>query len=114
MTRVSWVNLVLGVWLVIAGLILPHTSGLSVTEDVIAGSIVALASLWAAQAFRPTVSLIASWTVALVGLWIGCAPFVLGYERARLNVMNQIIVGFVIAALAIVNTRRKAAIVDNR
>ena len=114
MARISWVNLVVGVWLVAAGLLLPHRSGAAVTEDIIAGSIVALASLWAARAYRPTVSLIASWTVALAGLWILVAPFVLGYERPRASVANEVVVGLVVLALAAINTRRKAALVDNR
>jgi uncharacterized membrane protein YGL010W len=114
MTRISWVNGALGVWLVIAAFALPHASGAAITEDVVAGSLVALASVWAARAYRPTVSLIASWTVALTGLWILCAPFVLGYERARPAVIDEIVVGVAIAALAVVNTRHKAAVVDNR
>lgn len=114
MTRISWVNLAVGLWLVVAGLVLPHASGAAVIEDIIAGSIVALASLWAARAYRPTVSLIASWTVALTGLWILAAPFVLAYERARASVVNEIVVGVVILVLAAFNSRRKAALVDNR
>lgn len=114
MTRISWVNMAAGVWLIIAGLVLPHRSGAAVTEAIIAGSVVALASLWAARAFRPTVSLIASWTVALTGLWILAAPFILGYDHPRVSVANEILVGLVIFALGAVNTRRKAALVDNR
>lgn len=114
MTRISWVNLAAGIWLVVAGLVLPHASGAAVTEDIIAGSLVALASLWAARAYRPTVSLIASWTVALTGLWILAAPFVLAYDRARGSVLNEIVVGAIVLVLAVVNSRRKAALVDNR
>lgn len=114
MTRISWVNLGVGIWLVVAGLVLPHASGAAVIEDIIAGSIVALASLWAARAYRPTVSLIASWTVALTSLWILAAPFVLQYDRARASVANEIVVGAVILALAALNSRRKAALVDYR
>lgn len=114
MAWISWLNVGLGIWLVAAGLILPHASGVGVTEDVVAGSFVTLASLWAARAYRPTVSLIASWTVALTGIWIGSAPFVLEYERARGSVINQILVGFAIALLAGTNTYRKAGLVDNR
>jgi hypothetical protein len=114
MTRISWVNVALGVWLVIAAFALPHSSGAAITEDVVAGSVVALASLWAARAFRPTVSLIASWMVALTGLWILSAPFVLGYEGARPSVVNQVLIGCAVAVLGALNTRRKAALIDNR
>ncbi len=114
MARISWANLVAGVWLVAAGLILPHRSGTAVTEDIIAGSIVALASLWAARAYRPTVSLIASSTVALAGLWVLAAPFVLHYDRPSVSVINDVLAGLAILLLAAVNTRRKAALVDNR
>jgi hypothetical protein len=114
MTRTSWTNVALGIWLVVAGLVLPHVSGAGVIEDVVAGSIVALAALWAARAYRPTLSLIASWTVALTGLWIVCAPFVLAYERARPAVINQVVVGVAIVALASVNTHRKAPLVHTR
>ena len=111
---ISWLNVALGIWLTAAGLVLPQTSGAAVTEDIVAGSFVALASVWAARAYRPTVSLVASWTVALTGVWIFSAPFVLEYERARVGVLNQIVVGVAIAALAGANTYRKAGLVDNR
>ncbi len=114
MARRSWVNVALGIWLIIAGLTLPNVSGEGVTEDVIAGSIVALVSVWAARAYRPTVSLVASWTVLLSGLWVVCAPFVLTYDRAQPAVVNQIAVGVAIVALAGVNTLRKGALVHNR
>ena len=114
MARISWVNAGLGIWLIVAGVLLPPVSGVGITEDIVAGSFVALASVWAARAYRPTVSLIASWTVALTGVWIFCAPFVLAYERARTAVINQILVGVAIAALAGTNTYRKARIADNR
>ena len=111
MTRLSWINTAAGVWLILAGLVLPHRVGTAVTDDIIAGSIVALASVWAARAFRPTVSLVASWTVALAGLWILTAPFVLGFEGVRPAVINDWIVGTTILTLAAVNSRRKAALI---
>lgn len=96
---ISWVNVALGIWLVIAAFVFRHSIGGGITENVIAGLFVCLAALWSAVAFRPQLSLIASVTVVLTGLWVLVAPFVLGYERESAAVANDLIVGIAIAAL---------------
>lgn len=100
MNRLSWINLVLGLWLVAAGFVLGHATGNAVVEDVITGLLVALGALWAARAYQPALSEAASWLVALTGLWIVIGPFALGYERPSLPVANDIIVGLAICTLA--------------
>jgi hypothetical protein len=103
MTRISWINVALGLWLAVAAFALAHSSGVGVTEDLISGSVVALSALWAARAYRPRISIVASWTVALVGLWVAAAPFALGYERESASVANEVIVGLAILALGMAN-----------
>jgi len=100
---VSWTNVALGLWLAISAFVLSHSTGDAVTENVIAGLVAALSAVWAARAFRPRVALIASWTVALTGLWVLVAPFVLGYERESVSVMNDVIVGAAIFVLGVTN-----------
>lgn len=100
MNRISWINLGLGLWLAAAAFVLGHATGNAVVEDAITGLLVALAALWAARAYRPYVSRAASWTVALIGMWIVAAPFALGYGRPSLSVANDVIVGLLICALA--------------
>jgi len=78
MTQISWVNVAFGLWLAAAAFVLPHRTGVGITEDLISGSVLALSALWAARAYRPRVSETASWTVALTGLWVAAAPFALG------------------------------------
>lgn len=105
---ISWINVALGLWLVSTAFLFQHRTGTGITENIVTGLFVALAALWAARAFRPTVSLIASGTVALTGLWVLAAPFVLGYERESAAVGNDIAVGIVIIALGVTNTMLKA------
>jgi hypothetical protein len=103
MSRISWTNVGLGLWLVVAAFALPHATGDGRVEDVVAGLFVALAALWAVRAFRPRISAFASWTVALTGCWVAIAPWVLGYARRSLSVTNDVVIGLVVVALAAVN-----------
>lgn len=100
MTWIEWTNLGLGLWLAVAGFALPHMRGTARVEDVVAGLFVALAALWAAEAFRPRISAFASWTVALTGAWVTIAPWVLGYGRRAPSVENELAVGLVVVTLA--------------
>jgi hypothetical protein len=105
---ISWLNVGLGVWLALTAFFFAHTTGTGVVEDLVAGLFVALAALWAARAFRPTMSLVASWTVVLSGLWAVAAPFTLGYERESFAIVNDIVVGVAIMALGTVNVVARA------
>ncbi len=103
MSWIGWTNLGLGIWLAVAGFALPHARGAGRVEDVVAGLFVALAALWAAEAFRPTMSAFASWTVALTGAWVVIAPWVLGYAHRGAPVENEVAVGVAVLTLAAVN-----------
>ena len=105
---ISWTNVALGIWLVIAAFVFHPRTGVGITENVVTGLFVALAALWAARAFKPMVSLVASWTVALTGLWVLVAPFALGYERESAAVANDVLVGIAILALGTVSIMAKA------
>ena len=107
MTRLSWINVALGVWLAVAAFALSHASGTGVTEDLIMGSLVALTALWAARAYKPGVSIIASKTVVLGGLWVAAAPFALGYDRISGAVANDFAVGLAMIAVGMVNVSMK-------
>ena len=104
---ISWVNVALGLWLATSAFAIRHTPGPGVPEGVIAGLIAALAAFWAAGAFRPVISLLASWTVVLTGLWIAVAPLVLNYNRHSAAFAGDVIVGLAIVAFAMINTVAK-------
>lgn len=112
-TWTSWVNVGLGVWLVVAAFLFPHATGSGVTEDVIAGLLVALTALWSACAFRPTMSLVASGTVLLSGAWVIIAPFVLAYVRASVAVADDLLVGVAVVVLSALELRVRARLAES-
>jgi hypothetical protein len=107
MPWMSWTNVGLGIWLVFSAFVFRHPNGDAVVEDIVAGLFVALAAIWAARAYRPSVSVVASMVVALSGLWVLAAPFALGYERPRPSVANDVVSGCAIVALGLTNLRVK-------
>jgi len=96
---ISWTNVALGLWLVVSAFLFRHRTGTGITENIVTGLFVSLAALWAARAFKPMMSLVASWTVVLTGLWVLAAPFALGYEAESAAVANDVIVGNLVIAL---------------
>jgi hypothetical protein len=65
--RLSWINAVLGLWLIVAAFTLPVRTGPAMAEESVAGIVVVvLAYVSAVGRPRPGIS----WTVAIAGLWI--------------------------------------------
>src|SRR5689334_25245418 len=71
---ISWTNVALGIWLVVAAFLFRHQTGAGITQNIVAGVFVSLAALWAARAFRAAGGPVASWAVVLTRLWGACAP----------------------------------------
>src|SRR5579872_2025305 len=105
---ISWTNVALGIWMVVAAFVFRHPNGTAITENIVTGLFVALAALWSARAFRPRVSLAASLAVVLTGLWVLAAPFALGYERESAAVVNDVIVGGIVIVLGMVGISAKS------
>ena len=107
-TWVSWTNVALGVWLTISAFVFKHPSGVAVTENIVIGALVATSAVWAAWAYKPVMRVIASWTVALSGIWVVAAPFVLGYEVENASLANDVVVGIAIVALGAANVSARS------
>ena len=102
MTWASWIDFLLGIWLIIAPFALGYKmmSGRAATEDVIFGILIAIFSLW--TAFKLTK--FAGWLLGLFGLWVLIAPFVLRTHSVAKVTPNDVIVGIVVLILAILRT----------
>ncbi|HEY1268538.1 MAG TPA: SPW repeat protein [Candidatus Binatia bacterium] len=99
---VSWLNFILGIWLIISPFVLLYR-GLSqaLWDNVIVGIIIAILAIWRALAEETEGMTVISWVLALLGLWTLISPFVLGYAQARNAMVNNVIVGIVVGILAI-------------
>ena len=101
MTWASWIDFILGIWLIIAPFALGFRmmSGRAATEDVIFGILIAIFSLW--TALKVDAPKAAGWLLGLFGLWVLIAPFVLRtYAVARVT-PNDVVVGIIVLILAI-------------
>jgi nitrate reductase gamma subunit len=99
MKALSWINFLLGLWLIVAGFALSMGSRPVMSEEIVLGIIVAcLAAISVARA-----SSAISWLVALAGLWTLIAPAVIDYAGMTASRTNDIVVGIVVLVLGIAN-----------
>lgn len=93
----SGLNVILGIWLIIAPFIFAMT-GAAFWNDILVGIFVLI--LASTRVSRPTASTrLASWTNAIVGIWLILAPFVLGYLSVA-QVWDDIAVGVLLLILS--------------
>ena len=99
MKVLSWINFILGLWLIVAGFVLSGTAKAAMAEEIALGIIIA--SLAAISAVRP--SSLVSWLVALAGLWTLTAPAVINYAGLTASLGNDVVVGLVVLVLGLTN-----------
>ncbi len=98
----SWINFILGLWLIVAPFALRYANVPGAApEDVILGILIAAFSLWMASTYEAPAG--PSWLVVVFGIWTIIAPFVLGYSRqSAAELRNDVAVGVVVVILAAV------------
>ncbi len=95
----SSLNILLGLWLIIAPFVLNYARlEAAETNDIIVGIIVAVIA--AIRSFGAFTQPGWSWVNVLLGIWLIIAPFVLGYSAYATPLWNDIILGVLIAILA--------------
>ncbi|MDC0740989.1 SPW repeat domain-containing protein [Polyangium mundeleinium] len=98
MTWPRWINVALGIWLLIAPALLGYVDAYAVNNDRLLGILIAasaIVALWAPKARFVNV---------VLGAWLIIAPFVLGYF-GRNAVANDIVVGIAVAVFAFIPSR---------
>jgi len=96
----SWINFILGLWLIVAGFTLSAGVGAIMAEEIVLGIIIAVLSFGSIMG-RPGTLL--SWCVAIAGLWTLIAPFVIEYGTMSASRTNDIVVGIIVLVLGFIN-----------
>lgn len=92
------INFVLGAWLVLSPWLLGYMNELGAARNAYAtGAIIAVAALAALVAFHRW----EEWVNAILGVWLVVSPWIIGFSGVAYALWNQIIVGIIVAALAL-------------
>jgi len=107
MKRVSWINLILGIWLVMSPYVLGLTGVTATVANNIVLGIVLIATSWwilATTIDMPGVGLFQT----LCGIWLVIAPFVLKYSAMTHALANDIVVGVIVFIVGLVESQALA------
>jgi len=104
MKRVSWINLILGIWLILAPFVL-GSLGLRATvgNDMILGILLIASSWWILAAMTQAVGV--SWFQMLCGIWLVIAPFVLRYRDVSHALANDVVVGVIVFVVGLLESQ---------
>jgi hypothetical protein len=92
----SWINFILGLWLMVAAFVLPGRTGPVMAEESVAG-IAVMVLAYTAVVGHPTAGV--SWSVAIAGLWI----LIVNYAMVTPSTVNAMVVGFLVLGLGTAN-----------
>jgi hypothetical protein len=102
----SWINVLLGIWVIISPFILQFARLPAVMwNNVVIGVVVALLAL-----IRSSLPRQSGWSLAnvILGIWMIISPFVLGVMTTTV-LWNNIVLGIVIALVAVGNASMRAS-----
>ena len=105
-TNVHWLsgaNIIAGIWLIVAPFALAYTDTTSALwNDIIVGAVVLIFA--AVRVGMPLHMQWLSWINALLGVWLFIAPFALGYSDISSPLWNDIVLGVIVAVLAVASS----------
>jgi hypothetical protein len=99
----SWVNILLGIWVIISPFVLQMHSTKAIWSNVVTGVVVCILALVRWSTHRPGLS----WLNLMVGVWLVVSPFVLFLSTAAM--WNNVILGIIVAATALNHTYAKVS-----
>jgi hypothetical protein len=98
----SWLVALAGLWEVIAAFVLRYAaSSAALWNAIIVGVALIVLGVWAALFNQKTTNQTLDWINVVLGVWLIIAPFILGYSKIGAAMWNDIIVGIVVAVLAV-------------
>jgi SPW repeat-containing protein len=102
---VSWINIVLGIWVIISPFVVQFTRfPAAVWNNVVVGIVIAILAIIRTSVPRQTGW---SWVNVILGIWMIISPFALGAMTTAV-LWNNITLGIVIALIATGSASSKA------
>jgi len=95
-----WLNLVLGIWLILAPPVLGYRAPAAHVNDVAVGIAVAVVAL--ASIVLPFLRYIQT----VLGAWLVLAPWLLAYSGEARATLNDLVVGLLVLSLSLLPARR--------
>lgn len=103
----SWINIVLGIWVIISPFVVQFTRfPAAMWNNVIVGIVIAILAIIRQSVPRQTGW---SWVNVILGIWMIISPFALGAMTAAI-LWNNIILGIVIGLIAIGSASSRAPV----
>jgi SPW repeat-containing protein len=102
MKGITWINVLVGIWLIVAA-IARGAMGVAMANDVVLGVLLIAFSWWILGAVAAPVG--TAWFEMLCGVWLIVAPFALGYNHLRSAMANDVVMGIVTIVVAAIAAR---------
>jgi hypothetical protein len=99
MKALSWINIVLGAWLIVTGFAVSNAHGAVMAEEIVLGCAIAVLA-WI-SAVKPYAAL--SWLIALAGLWTLVAPQFISYAEAPRSRTTDVVTGIIVLIVGVIN-----------
>src|SRR5262245_7059954 len=96
MRALSWINMVLGLWLLVTAFVFPRGPGAIMAVESVAGIMIAVLA-YSSSVARPAPGV--SWCVVIAGIW----TLIVNYGVLSVPRVNASIVGVVVVILGTVN-----------
>jgi hypothetical protein len=90
-------NFVLGVWLIISPWVFQYPTAIPAWNAWVVGAVIAVAAAAALMAFHEW----EEWVNTALGAWLVVSPWILGFSELTTALLNQIVIGLLVGALAI-------------
>ena len=93
MRRITWISLILGIWLIASPFSLAHASTTTaMANDIIVGILILVCSAWIVGGMAPIAVNVFE---ILCSVWLIGAPFVLHYQKLAPAMTNDVVVGII-------------------
>jgi hypothetical protein len=95
----SWVNLIIGIWLLISPVVL-HLAGIAMNNNIAFGILAIIVAIWSMVVMPQNHA--PAWINLAFGIWVFISPWVLGFAAGYPALWNSVICGVLLVIFAIV------------